>query len=351
MRVGVAGLGRIGAMHARNLARTPGVDEVVLVGRDAGRTEAVRTRLDEQRGGETGWASMSTTVDPLTDVLPSLDGVLVASATDTHADLARVVADSHTPLLIEKPLALGVDELTELSHDLDATGTPIMVAFHRRYDPGYQRLRQHVLDGDVGALRLVQATENDHHALPVDYIPQSHGMWLDLLVHDFDIIPWVVGDPVVEVSMIGSVLDEPVYGDHQDTDTAMVTLRFASGAVGSIGALRRSGAGQDVRLEVIGTNGAFGAGFGPRTPITSTEPGGVAPANPYDTFGDRFVPAFEEEVAHFVRMIRGESESLTPPAAGVVATALAEAAAESFHTGRPVRPRSTASTTRTTTTA
>jgi myo-inositol 2-dehydrogenase/D-chiro-inositol 1-dehydrogenase len=342
MRIGVAGLGRIGTMHARNVARAAGVDEVVLIGRDAERTSAVAARLDEQHAadtGSTGWATVTSTDEPLADVLPRLDGVLVASATDTHADLARVVAGSGTPLLIEKPLALGVDELTALSTELDATGTPIMVAFHRRYDPGHQRLRQHVLDGDVGTLRLVQATENDHRALPIDYIPQSHGMWLDLLVHDFDSIPWVVGDPVVELSMIGSVLDEPVYGENDDTDTAMVTLRFASGAVGSIGALRRSDAGQDVRLEVTGSNGAFGAGYGPRTPITSTEPDGTAPADPYDTFGDRFAPAFEAEVAHFVRMVRGEAESLTPPASGLVATALAEAARESFRTGRPVRPR------------
>jgi myo-inositol 2-dehydrogenase / D-chiro-inositol 1-dehydrogenase len=344
MRIGVAGLGRIGTMHARNVARAAGVDEVVLIGRDAGRTASVAERLEAQRSAEgtdaTGWAAVTTTVEPLADVLPRLDGVLVASATDTHADLARVVAESRTPLLIEKPLALGVDELAALSSDLERTGSPIMVAFHRRYDPGYQRLRRHVVDGDVGTLRLVQATENDHYALPIDYIPQSHGMWLDLLIHDFDSIPWVVGDPVVELSMIGSVLDEPVYGEHDDTDTAMVTLRFASGAVGSIGALRRSDAGQDVRLEVTGTKGAFGAGYGPRTPITSTEPDGTAPARPYDTFGDRFVPAFEEEVAHFVRMVRGEAESLTPPASGLVATSLAEAARESFRSGgRPVRPR------------
>lgn len=358
MRLGVYGLGRIGVMHARNLARAAGVDEVVLIGRDAGRLAGVEQRLTEQRdterrgteqrgtehGGteQAAWATLTSTLDPLADVLPTLDGVLVASATDTHPDLARLVAESHTPLLIEKPLALGVDDLTELSADLDATGTPIMVAFHRRYDPGYQRLKRHVDDGDVGTLRLVQATENDRYPLAIDYIPQSRGMWNDLLIHDFDIIPWVTGDTVDEVTMIGSVLDEPTYAANDDTDTAMITLRFASGAVGSIGALRRSDAGQDVRLEVTGSNGAFGAGFGSRTPITSSEPGESAPADPYDAFHGRFADAFIEEIDHFVRLVRGESESLTPPAAGIAGAAIAEAAATSFHEGRPVRVRPTA---------
>lgn len=346
MRLGVHGLGRIGVMHARNLARVPGVDEVVLVGRDAERLRGVEQQLaalraQDQAAGDP-WAPVTSTLDPLEEALTGLDGLLAATATSTHEQIARTVAQAGVPLLIEKPLSLGLKPLATLSAELEATGTPIMVAFHRRYDPGYQALRERVRAGDVGVLRHVHAVDNDHYALPLDYIPQSHGMFLDLLIHDFDIIPWVVGEEVVEVSAIGSVLDEPVYTEHEDADTAVVTLRFASGAVGSVSALRRSGAGQDVRLEVTGTEGAYGAGVGHRTPITSTEPGEARPSEVYDTFSDRFVPAFEAEVRHFAAMVRGEAESLTPPRAGLHATAIAEAAGESYRTGRPVRVHPTA---------
>lgn len=134
-------------------------------------------------------------------------------------------------------------------------------------------------------------------------------MWIDLLVHDFDIIGWVTGDSVVEVT-----------------------------SVGSVAGLRRSDAGQDVRLEIVGSRGAFAAGYGPHTPLTSTDPGIAAPAGIWDTYQERFEPAFHAEMEHFVRMVRGGVESLTPPGAGIAATRIAEAAATSFRSGRPVRP-------------
>lgn len=350
LRLGVHGLGRIGTMHARNLARTAGVDEVVLVGRDAGRLAGVERSLAASRAEDEAaglrWARVTSTLAPLEEALTDLDGILVATATDTHEKIARAVARAGVPLLIEKPLSLSTDSLEQLADELEATGTPIMVAFHRRYDPAHQELKRRVEAGDVGTLRHVHAVDNDHHALPLDYIPQSRGMFLDLMIHDFDIIPWVVGEEVVEVSAVGSVLDEPVYAEHGDADTAVVTLRFASGAVGTVAALRRSGAGQDVRLEITGTDGAYGAGVGRSTPITSTEPGEPAPQDVPDAFSDRFAAAFEAEAAHFVAMVRGEAESLTPPRAGLHATAIAEAAGDSFRSGRPVRVRSTARETR-----
>ncbi|QAY59655.1 hypothetical protein ET475_06385 [Microbacterium protaetiae] len=337
MRIGVYGLGRIGLMHARNAALAAGVTEVVLIGRDARRLEIARAGVQSMLD-ETGreFAPLSSTTAPLTEVLPSLDGVIVATATATHADLARVVAASGTPLLIEKPLALDADELQRLSDELEATGTAIMVAFQRRYDPGYQGLRQRVQDGQVGPLRTVTAHNYDRHPLRLEYIPDSRGMWIDLLVHDFDVIGWVTGDDVVEVSTIGSVLDEPTYAQYQDADTCIVLLRFASGAVGTVAGLRRSEAGQDCRLEIVGSRGAFAVGIGPHAPLTSTEPDIPAPVRVFDDFEDRFAPAFRAEMDHFVRMVRGEAVSLTPPSAGLAATRIAAAAAESFRAGHPV---------------
>jgi myo-inositol 2-dehydrogenase/D-chiro-inositol 1-dehydrogenase len=338
MRIGVYGLGRIGLMHARNAALAAGVTEVVLIGRDAGRLETARAGVQamlDDAGRE--FAPLSTTTAPLEEVLGQLDGVIVATATSTHADLARVVAASGTPLLIEKPLALEADALQTLSDELEATGTPIMVAFQRRYDPGYQGLRQRVQDGEVGTLRTVTAHNYDHHPLRLEYIPDSRGMWIDLLVHEFDVIPWVTGDEVVEVTSIGSVLDEPTYEQYQDADTCIVLLRFASGAVGTAAGLRRSDAGQDCRLEVVGSRGAFAVGIGPNAALTSTEPDVPASVRTFDDFEDRFQPAFHAEMDHFVRMVRGEAQSLTPPSAGLAATRIAEAAAESFRTGKTVR--------------
>jgi myo-inositol 2-dehydrogenase/D-chiro-inositol 1-dehydrogenase len=162
-----------------------------------------------------------------------------------------------------------------------------MVAFHRRYDPGHQLLRRHILAGDAGIVRALTATEHDHLALPPEYVPDSGGIWLDLLIHDFDTIPWVTGQHVRRVWASGPVLDAPVHAEFGDVDSALAVLVLESGAVATVSGLRRNGAGQDVRLEVFGTLDSFGAGIDAHTPMTSTEPETSPPGPPYDQFIDR----------------------------------------------------------------
>lgn len=343
MRVGIVGPGRIGQMHAGNIAQTPGVDEVILAGRDAARTQAalesVRTSLrpvsgaHAQRGDA---ASLRATTADVSDVLPVLDAVVIATTTATHPELALLAARAGVPALVEKPLALGRSRLEQLSGQIEETGTDVAVAFHRRYDPAHQRLRERVRTGDVGPVRLVRASGHDHLPLPLDYIPESGGIWLDMLVHDFDAIPWVVGERVVQVYATGSVLDEPLYERYSDVDTCAAMLTLESGAIAVVTGARRNGAGQDVRLEVCGSTGTFAAGLDPAMPLTSTEPGVPAPKSTYDQFIDRFDTAFRAEADHFVRMASGTAENLTPPRAGLSAIAIAEAAAGSVRTGRPV---------------
>lgn len=348
MRIGVAGLGRVGRMHARNLARTPGVDEVVLIGRDEGRTAAAASELaaalaPEAPAGLAGAhvpegaaAPVTTTTRSLADAIRGLDGIVLATATATHPELALLTARAGVPTLVEKPLALDPDRLASLADELEATGTEVAVAFHRRYDPGHQRLQQRIAAGDAGPVRVIKATGHDHLPLSLDYIPQSGGIWLDMLVHDFDTIPWVAGERVVNVFATGGVLDEPAYARYDDVDTAAAVLTLASGAVAVVTGTRRNGAGQDVRLEVFGSRGTFGAGVEPSTPVTSTEPGVPGPAAPYDQFIDRFEVAFRSEAAHFVRMAAGEAPNLTPPRAGLHAVDIAIAAAQSRRSNAPV---------------
>ena len=283
MRIGVLGTGRIGLMHARNLAQTAGVDEVVLMGRDPDRlavsVKQVSTALQPDAPSELagdlaprGPVAAVTAGAGLTEELPALDGVVVATSTSTHPAFALEIARAGVPTLVEKPLALDPDQLTALADELDDIGTEVMVAFHRRYDPGHQRLRQRILDGDAGTLRAVTATGHDHLALSPAYIPTSGGIWLDMLIHEFDTIPWVTGERVRSVWATGTVLDAPVHAEYGDVDTALAVLVLESGAAATVSGVRRNGAGQDVRLEVFGSLGSFGAGLDSRTPMTSTEP-------------------------------------------------------------------------------
>ena len=344
MRIGVLGTGRIGLMHARNLAQTTGVDEVVLMGRNQARLAvsvehvcaAIQLDAPSALAGNLAPRGRVATVTAgvgLAEELSALDGVVVASSTNTHPAFALQIARAGVPSLVEKPLALDPGQLTSLADQLDDIGTEVMVAFHRRYDPGHQLLRQRILAGDAGMVRAVTATEHDHFALPPEYVPGSGGIWLDMLIHDFDTIPWVTGQRVRSVWATGSVLDAPVHADYGDVDSALAVLVLESGAAATVSGLRRNGAGQDVRLEVFGSLDSFGAGIDACTPMTSTEPGISPPGPRYDQFIERFERAFSAEADAFVRLVSGTGVNLTPPRDGLVAIQIAQAAAESIRTG------------------
>lgn len=347
MRIGVLGTGRIGLMHARNLAQTAGVDEVVLLGRDQVRLAAsvdqvcaaIQPDAPPAVAGNLaprGRAASVTAGAGLAEELGGLDGVVVATSTSTHPAFALQIARAGVPSLMEKPLALDPDELTVLADELDDIGTEVMVAFHRRYDPGHQLLRRRILAGDAGTVRAVTATEHDHFALTPEYVPGSGGIWLDMIIHDFDTIPWVTGQRVRSVWATGSVLDAPIHADYGDVDSAVAVLVLESGAAATVSGLRRNGAGQDARLEVFGTLDSFGAGIDACTPMTSTEPGTSPPEARYEAFIDRFERAFRAEADAFVALVAGTGANLTPPREGLVAIRIAQAAAESVRTGSVV---------------
>nr|WP_254072124.1 Gfo/Idh/MocA family oxidoreductase [Rathayibacter sp. VKM Ac-2857] len=348
MHIGVLGLGLAGVMHARNLAQNPDVDRVTLIGRDGARLQAtaasLRTALapgaPADLAGEHAPAvaevDLGTSTATVDELAGRIDGVVIATPSASHPELTRQAARAGLPVLVEKPLSIDLDALKALSDELDAFDSPVMVAFQRRYDPGHQALRERVQGGAAGRLRLVHAVGHDHYALRLDYIPKSGGMWLDMLIHDFDSIPWVTGERVVRVHAVGSVLDEPLYSELGDTDTAAAILTLESGALALVSGSRRNGAGQDVRMEVFGSDGTFSVGLEPRTAVTSTEPGVAAPAAPYETFIDRFEVAFRNEIAQFVRVVRGEDANLSTPRSGIHAVEIAEAAGRSRLTDAPV---------------
>jgi myo-inositol 2-dehydrogenase / D-chiro-inositol 1-dehydrogenase len=347
MRIGIVGTGRIGLMHARNFAQSDGVDEVVLMGRDPARiaTAAERVASALSPGAPTELAgslspggvsaTVSTRVGPAVD-LAGLDALVVATTTSTHPEFALLAARHGMPALVEKPLALDPDRLTSLADELDELGSPTMVAFHRRYDPAHHRLRQHIRAGDLGTVRAITATGHDRLPLAPDYIPVSGGIWLDMLIHEFDIIPWVTDQRVISVWATGAVLDAPLHADYGDVDTAVAVLMLESGATATVSGLRRNGAGQDVRLEVFGSANSFAAGFDAHLPMTSTEPDVAPPAAPHEQFIERFERAFRAEAAAFVDLVAGNGVNESPPRSGLPAVEIALAAAESVRTGSVV---------------
>lgn len=324
MRVGVVGLGRVGVVHARNAAQHPDVDQVLLLGRDDARLTAGRDAVVAAGAGR-GVLATSTDLDTALGGRAGLDLLVVATSTPSHPELARRAVAGRVPVLVEKPLALDVAELEALALELEAAGTPVAVAFHRRYDPDSHQLRDLVASGALGTVRTARAVDADRTPVDPAYVPGSGGIWRDMAVHDLDLLPWLLGDPVVAVTAFGAVLEQPELTAMGDHDTVTAVLQHASGALSTVAAARGNGAGQDVRLEVSGSAAS----------ASLSGDSGVAP--PYADFTERFAASFRAELDHVLRQARGEAEPLTPPSAGVAALRLAVAAEESVRTGRTVR--------------
>ncbi len=333
MRIAVAGVGRIGLTHARNLVDTPGVGEVVLYEPMPGRAQEVAADLDGAvpvRAADSGDAAV-------TDLLDDADGLLVATPTPSHPQLVHAALDAGVPTLVEKPLARELRSIREVIEHVDRSGVPVVVGFQRRFDPAIAEMRRRIASGEIGDLYYVRAVAFDASPPSLDYIAVSGGIFRDLFIHDLDCVPWLVGRDVVEVYATGSVLVDPGFADADDVDTAVISLVFEGGVVAQIAGGRRPGIGYDNRVEAVGSAQALSSGLDARSPLVSLEQGGQHPgADAHPSFTERYAQAYAREVSVFIDVICGAAPNPSPVHDSLVSLALADACEASRRSGRPV---------------
>lgn len=330
MRIAVAGVGRIGVMHARNLAATPGVSEVVVQDPVPGRADEVAAQL-------TGAVPVTAAPD-LAAALKGADGLVVAVPTPAHAGTVHTALDAGVPVLVEKPVAADLATIREVIRAAERTDVPVLVGFQRRFDPAIAELKQRIASGALGDLYCVRATAFDAEPPSVEYVATSGGIFRDLFIHDLDCVPWLVGRDVVEVQATGSVLVDPAFAEADDVDTVSITLRFEGGVIAQLAGGRRHGGGYDNRIEAIGSAQALAAGWDARTPLTSLEAGGHDPGeNAYPGFIERYAVAYAREMATFLEVIAGRMPNPSPVQDSLVSLVLADACETSRRTGAPVR--------------
>jgi myo-inositol 2-dehydrogenase / D-chiro-inositol 1-dehydrogenase len=282
MRLGLIGLGRIGAFHANTLVGMPTVDSLVV-------TDLVPSKVQQvvERFGVEG-------VGSLQDLFAAqVDGVIIAAGTDAHTDLVQACVEAGLPTLCEKPIAPTAAEAAELLRRLDGSNVPVQIGFQRRYDTAIAAARAAVASGELGWINTVRSTTLDPEPPTPQYVAVSGGLFRDCGVHDFDIIRWVTGQEAVEVYATGSNRGAEFFGQYGDVDTAAAIVTFADGALGVVSNTRYNGRGYDVRLEVHGSKDSVAAGVDDKWPLRSLEPGVEFPSGePHRFFMDRFLPAF-----------------------------------------------------------
>jgi myo-inositol 2-dehydrogenase/D-chiro-inositol 1-dehydrogenase len=326
MRIGLIGTGRIGTFHAETLIGLPAVTRVVL--HDALERQA------QELAGKLG-AEHAPDLDGLLG--SGLDGVVIAAPTAFHADLVRAAVRAGVPVFCEKPIAGTLDGTRALLAELDGTGVPLQVGFQRRFDAGYAELRDAVAAGELGWLHTIRACTADPAPPPAGYLPASGGIFRDCAVHDFDIVRWVTGREVVEVSATGANRGDPRFTAAGDVDTAVTVLTLDDGTLVTCTATRYNGAGYDVRMEVAGSNGTLATGLDPHAPLRFTVGGPQPGAVSHDGFLSRFREAYVAELTAFTEVAAGSRPSPCTGDDALAALLVAEAADLSCRTGRPVR--------------
>lgn len=326
MRIGFLGVGRIGLSHVEVLRRHPDVESLVLADVVPGRAAAAAQRYG---------CEVATDVDQV--LASKVDALVVASATDSHADLIIAGARAGLPVFCEKPVALDVAASRRVADEVQRTGVQVQIGFQRRFDCGYHTARQALHDGRIGDLHRVHVVTGDEKPPHASYIPTSGGLYRDCHIHDFDILRWVTGREVVDVSAFGSNRGADFFREADDIDNSAAVLRLDDDTLVTLQGSRYNGAGHDVRMELAGTRATYVVGLGDRAPMTSAEPDVSFPdGDPWPNFWVRFTPAYVAEMNAFVDVAKGATASPCTVEDALAALYVAEAADLSRRQGRRV---------------
>ena len=327
MRIGLVGVGRIGALHAATLASLDNVEQVVVADIDPARARAVAKEL--------GLESVPD-VDALFGA--GLDGLAICAPTSAHAELIGRALDAGLTTFCEKPLASDLRGTRLIAERAAGGEVPVQMGFQRRFDPGYRAARDAVSSGRLGWIHTIRANTGDAAPPPASYIPTSGGFFRDCSIHDFDAVRFVTGREVVRVYAVGENRGEAFFAESGDIDAAAAVLTMDDGTIALISGSRYNARGYDVRLEALGSKDSVSVGMDDRLPLRSLEAGvGFPGGKPYADFMERFHDAYVDELVAFTELVAGRIETPCSVQEGLQAFLVAEACDLSRRERRPVR--------------
>ena len=325
MRFGIIGAGRIGKIHAANVAARRDCEVAFVADADP---NAAAT-LAEATGAKTG------SVDEILDS-SSVDAIAICSPTDTHADLIERGARAKKAIFCEKPIALDVPRVRACLEVVKETGATLMIGFNRRFDPNFASLQKRVAEGVIGTLEILSITSRDPAPPPVSYIARSGGLFRDMMIHDFDLARFILGEEPVSVSAMGAALVDKAIGEAGDIDTAVVIMQTKSGKVAQINNSRRAIYGYDQRVEAHGDKGMVSAANVAETTVEFAGSHGFARDKALNFFLERYELAYRREIDAFVTAVKAGVSPHPDGEDGLKANILADAAYQSYVSGQRV---------------
>ena len=329
VRVALIGAGRIGQRHAATLASSIPRGELAIIADVHGpsaETLAIRVRCQH-------WTDDPGSV--LAD--PTVDAVVIASSTDSHAPLIVAATEAGKQIFCEKPIALDLEATDRALEAVERAGVRLQMGFQRRFDKAYHKAKELIDSGALGRIEAIRDTMRDPAPAPRAYLETSGGLFRDMTIHNFDCVRWMMGQEVKELFAMGSAIVSPMFQELGDIDTSVISLRFGDDSLGVIDNSRRSGFGYDVRTEVFGSEGALMIGYSRDTPMLRLDANGIH-SDHIHWFLERFDQAYIDELKIFVD---GIVDGTPPPVDGYdarAAMALAYAAEASLRQNAPVSP-------------
>jgi myo-inositol 2-dehydrogenase/D-chiro-inositol 1-dehydrogenase len=326
MRFGIIGAGRIGKIHAGNIAARKDCELRLIADADQAAAEALAAATGAKVGGiETIMAAAD------------IDAVAICAPTDVHADLIEKAARAKKAVFCEKPVDLDANRIRECLKVVKDAGAPLMIGFNRRFDPNFAAVRQRIGEGAIGAVEIVQITSRDPAPPPASYIARSGGLYRDMMIHDFDMARFLLGEEPVVVCAFGAALVDKAIGEAGDVDTAVVILQTKSGKVAEISNSRRATYGYDQRIEVHGAKGMLRAENVYESTVQFAGAQGFAGDKVLNFFLERYAGAYRDEIAAFVTAVLSGKAPSPSGDDGLRAQLLADAADLSRRTGQSVK--------------
>ncbi len=329
LNVAVIGCGRIGRIHAENLAtRIPGARLVATADAAVNAAREVAAQLHVAR-------VTAEYRELLAD--PAIDAVAICSSTDTHSRIIQEAAAAGKHIFCEKPIDYDLARIRAALSAVEKAKVKLQIGFNRRFDPSFAKVRELVAAGSIGRPHVIRITSRDPSPPPLDYVKVSGGIFLDMTIHDFDMVRFLSGSEAEDVYAVGDALVDPAIRDAGDVDTAIVTMRLKNGALATIDNSRKAVYGYDQRVEVFGSKGSAAAGN--RTPDAHvlSDAAGVHEARPLHFFLERYAEAYVIEMRAFVEAVLKDQP---PPASGLDGlqpVIMGLAATRSLREGRPVK--------------
>jgi myo-inositol 2-dehydrogenase/D-chiro-inositol 1-dehydrogenase len=295
INLAILGLGRIGKIHAENIISLNECNLKIII--------------DPISDSDNNFTDLGVKQSKHFDDLlneSDIDGVVICSPSKYHVSQIKSLSELTKNIFCEKPLGLSIEEILDVKSLVSKKNLNLHIGFNRRYDPDFSELKWRILNDEIGDLHMIKITSRDPAPPPISYIKKSGGIFLDMTIHDFDMVKYLSGSEISELYVKGGCFVDPEIEKAKDVDTAIINMSLKNGVLATINNSRKAVYGYDQRIEVLGSKGVLKVENKLLNKVVKGTGEGFISSNPQNFFIDRYEQSYKKELMNFVQSIKGD---------------------------------------------